>query len=196
MDAIETIIQKINQQAKSQREIEKNEKIAAIDQFFISQQEKIRKHQDTQFEQQKEYSEKKFRQESNRLKVQARQIRLSKRQSYLDQLFAETEELLSQWNADQHRDFLVAGLNRAGLNRGRVIAGGAMAANVYSESWLQMINEKEDFDLSLGGISSDKEIGFLLELKGIRYNFYYKALLQEIKKQSGARIMQELFKTD
>ena len=126
--------------------------------------------------------------------MQVRQLRLSKKQDYLEQLFQAAEENISQWGAQKHRKFFVYILKQNNLQEGTVIPGGLMAEEVYSKSWLQEINQEEGFQLIRGTASQDQEIGFLLDLKEIRYNFYYGALLQEIKKQYGGKIMQELFK--
>lgn len=193
MDAIETIIQDIDQQAEDKRVTQKNDRIKEIDQSFETEKQKIEKTHEEQLATQKERLRKNFRQEKNRNIVQSRQKRLKRKQQYLDQIFEDAYDEMAHWDIGKTRDFLLTSLKENNLTKGKIIPAGKTEASVYSLDWIQEVNQAENMTLTLGEKSSDQEHGFLLEVSGVQYNFYYRELLAEVKKSSSSEIMQNLF---
>lgn len=193
MDAIETIIHDIDQQSENERMTKKNEQIEEIEQTFAKEKQRIEKAHEEQLSAQKERLEKKFRQEKNRNTIQARQARLKRKQQYLEQIFEDAYQEMAQWDVQTTREFLLASLKQNGLTQGKIIPGGLTDDSVYSVEWIEQINQSEGAELSLGEKSSSQVHGFLLEVAGIQYNFYYHELLAEVKKTASGEIMQNLF---
>lgn len=193
MDAIETIICDINQKAENERVTQKNKRINDIDQTFTAEKQKIEKAHEEQLVAQKDRLHKKFRQEKNRNFVQARQRRLKRKQQYLEQIFEDAYHKMAQWDAQETRNFLLTSLKQNSLTQGKIIPGGLTDDGVYSVEWIEQINQSEGMELSLGLKSSSLEHGFLLEIAGVQYNFYYHELLTEVKKTASGEIMQSLF---
>lgn len=193
MDAIETIIQDIDQQAEDKRVTQKNERIKEIDQSFAAEKQKIEKAHEEQLATQKERLRKNFWQEKNRNVMQSRQKRLKRKQQYLDQIFEDAYDEMARWDTEKTRDFLLTSLKENDLTKGKVIPAGITEASVYSPEWIKQVNQTENLELSLGEKSSSQEHGFLLEVSGVQYNFYYRELLTEVKKSNGSEIMQNLF---
>ncbi|GBD67491.1 V-type sodium ATP synthase subunit E [Tetragenococcus halophilus] len=193
MDAIETIIQDIDQQAEDKRVTQKNERIKEIDQSFATEKQKIDKTHEEQLATQKQRLRKNFRQEKNRNVVQSRQKRLKRKQQYLDQIFEDAYDEMAHWDIEKTRDFLLTSLKENGLTKGKIIPAGKTEASVYSPEWIKQVNQRENMELSLGEKSSNQEHGFLIEVSGVQYNFYYHELLAEVKKSNSSEIMQNLF---
>lgn len=193
MDAIETIIHDIDQQSENERITKKNERLEEIEQTFETEKQKIEKAHEEQLTTQKDRLEKKFRQEKNRNTVQARQARLKRKQQYLEQIFEDAYQEMAQWDVQTTREFLLSSLKQSELTKGKIIPGGLTDDSVYSAEWIEQINHSEGMELSLGEKSSSSEHGFLLEVAGIQYNFYYHELLAEVKKSASGEIMQTLF---
>lgn len=193
MDAIETIIQDIDQQAEEKRATQKNERIKEINQSFEAEKQKVEKTHEEQLATQKERLRKNFRQEKNRNVMQSRQKRLKRKQQYLDQIFEDAYEEMAHWDIQKTRNFVLTSLKENGLNTGKIIPGGKTEASVYSPEWIQEVNQAENMALTLGEKSPSQEHGFLLEVSGVQYNFYYRELLAEVKKLDGSEIMQNLF---
>ncbi|GAA3009617.1 hypothetical protein [Tetragenococcus solitarius] len=193
MDAIETIIRDINQQAEDERVALKNERMDEIEQSFKAEKQKIEKTHEEQLASQKDRLQKQFRQEKNRNIVQARQTRLKSKQQYLEQIFEDAYQEMAQWDIQVARDFLLTSLKQNDLTQGKIIPGGLTDDAVYSAEWIEQINQSEGMELSLGTKSSNPEHGFLLEVAGVQYNFYYHELLAEVKKSASGKIMQALF---
>jgi len=193
MDAIETIIQDIDQQAEDKRVTQKNQRIKEIDQSFEAEKQKIEKTHEEQLASQKARLQKDFRQKKNRNIVQSRQKRLKRKQQYLDQIFEDAYEEMAHWDIEKTRDFLLTSLKENGLTKGKIIPAGKTEDAVYSPEWIEQVNQTENMELSLVEKSSNQEYGFLLEVSGVQYNFYYHELLAEVKKSSSSEIMQNLF---
>jgi len=193
MDAIENIILEINRQAAKERAALKKSRLEEIDTFFLTEKRSEEKVHQQLLARQKEQLERQFQQEKNRLIVTARQTRLKQKQKYLIRIFEAAYQEMANWDIHQARVFAKQAIEKSGLKTGTFISGNLMSENVFTAEWLDEINQQLQTKFTFGNKSIEKEHGFLIEQKGMRYNFFYHELLVELKKNKGSEIMQALF---
>ncbi|MBM7709614.1 hypothetical protein [Enterococcus lemanii] len=193
MDAIQKIIGKINEQAQAERqEFEKN-RLAEIDTNFLVEQRKIMQEHEQQLVKQTEQMQKRFQQQKNRLEVENRQEILKKKQAYLEKLFEEAHTEMTQWTLAQHRTFAEVVLAKLAITKGVFIPGGLVENGTYPKEWLEEVANKQNKKLTLASPSAVLEYGFLIEHEGVQYNFLYRDLLTEERRNKGREFMQVLF---
>ena len=96
MDAIDVIIEKINEQGNTERNDYKNNRLAEIETNYLVEERKINQDHELQLARQTEQVHKQAQQRINRLTVGARQDALKKKQSYLERLFDEVAVVMSE----------------------------------------------------------------------------------------------------
>ncbi|MGX7197271.1 hypothetical protein [Enterococcus olivae] len=193
MDAIENIILEINRQTEEERDILEKNRLEEIDtHFLVEKRSKENEHQQL-LARQKDQLERKFQQEKNRLIVKGRQTRLKEKQKYLERIFEAAYQTMANWDEEQAREFAEQSLEKSGFKDGMFIPGNLMSDTTFTSAWLDKVNEQLQTQFVLGTKSREKEHGFLIEQKGIQYNFFYHELLSEMKKTNGSEIMHALF---
>lgn len=193
MDAIENIILEINKQAQEERDLLKKNRIEEIDTHFLVSKRAIEEEHQQLLERQNKQLNRDFQQEMNRLVIKARQATLKQKQSYLERIFEEAYQEMAKWTLTEVQSFIFHSLESAKLTTGTIVLGGLMEPNSLTDEWLKDLNQKLNSQFTLGEMSPGKEYGFLVENKGLRYNFFYRELLLELKKKQGSKIMNELF---
>ena len=193
MDAIDVIIEKINEQGANERQEFKKNRVAEIETNFLVEERRVTKEHEVQFERQLEQVTKQAQQRTNRLTVEARQETLKSKQNYLTRLFEEVYEEMIQWNAEESRQFAKGILKKLNLKEAIFIPGGGMATAIFTAEWLKEMSDELQIDIELTKPSQGSEYGFLIEHQGVQYNFFYRDLLLEERKTKGLALMQALF---
>lgn len=193
MDAIQNIVNKINEQAQLEREEYKENRSAEIETNFLVEQRKVMQDHERQLIKQTEQIQKKFQQQKNRLEVENRQEILKKKQAYLEKLFDEAHTEMVQWSLEEHRAFAAGVLTKLDIQEGVFIPGGQVDPKTYSEDWLNKITRQQKKQFVLAAPSSVLAHGFLIEHEGVQYNFLYHDLLMEERRNKGREFMQILF---
>ncbi len=193
MDAIQNIVNKINEQAQLERQEFKESRSAEIETNFLVEQRKIMQDHERQLIKQTEQIQKKFQQQKNRLEVENRQETLKKKQAYLEKLFDEAHTEMVQWPLEEQRAFAAGVLTKLDIQEGVFIPGGRVDPKVYTKDWLDTIAKKQKKQFVLAAPSSVLEYGFLIEHEGVQYNFLYHDLLMEERRNKGREFMQILF---
>lgn len=193
MDAIDLIIEKINEQGNKERTDFKKNRLAEIETNFLVEERKIIKEHELQLARQTEQVQKQAQQRMNRLTVEARQEALKKKQSYLERLFEEVSVLMIEWSIEETRAFASGVLAKLQLKEALFIPGGAMNPAIFTPEWSQEIGNQLGMNLILASPSKTLEYGFLVEHEGVQYNFFYRDLLLEERKNNGREFMQVLF---
>ena len=79
------------------------------------------------------------------------------------------------------------------LKQATFIPGGLMDSSIFTTEWITETAKKLDMSLTLAPTSKTLEYGFLVEHEGVQYNFFYRDLLLEERKNKGREFMQVLF---
>lgn len=193
MDAIDVIIEKINEQGKMERQEFKKNRVAEIETNFLVEERQVVKDHELQLARQLEQVDKQAQQRSNRLIVEARQEALKSKQNYLTRLFEEAYEQMTQWSVEETQAFAYGVLKKLNLKEVIFIPGGGMNSEVFTPEWLKNTEDALQMTLRLGDKTKGSEFGFLIEYQGVQYNFFYRDLLLEERKTNGRALMQVLF---
>lgn len=194
MDAIESIIQTINQEAKAARDQYFEEQKNQIDQNFEQEEKKKQTKWRKKKEKQLKKLDKSFQQEKQRLTNQAKTTRNFHKQQLLEETFNEALETMCRWDKETTRNFFLTALANFPMDTTIFVqVGNKMAEDIFSAQWLEKISHTKGINLQLTENSQSVAYGFLLLVEGIQYNFSYQALLEEQKKQKGRRYFDLLF---
>ncbi|MFC4709676.1 hypothetical protein ACWOEJ_00360 [Enterococcus eurekensis] len=193
MDAIDLIIEKINEQGANERNELKESRFAEIDTNFIVEQRKLVKEHEAQLAKQTEQVQKAHQQRSNRLTVEARQNALKKRQSYLERLFDEVHQQMVAWTVEETQTFVKGILTKLELKEVTILPAGKMNPSIFAQTWLEAVSQELAMTITLGATQTQADYGFLIEHEGVQYNFLYRDLLLEERKQKGRAVMESLF---
>ncbi|KAF1306019.1 hypothetical protein IV487_12225 [Enterococcus saccharolyticus] len=192
MNAIDNIISEINRQAEEERHALEKNRLEEIDTHFLVEKRASEEEHQQLTERQKNQIERKFQQEKNRVAMKARQEKLKQKQVYLEQIFEEAYLQMTKWSQEEAQLFALKALKQSKLTRGEFIPSEALKAT-FTADWLQKVNQTLAATFTLANPINSREYGFLVEQEGIRYNYFYRELLVELKKEHGNDIMRALF---
>lgn len=181
MDAIEKIIDQLNQEAQlKQTELQETEK-ARIDQEFQAGLQEIELEQQKRYETQLQQLKEKNKQQKNRQQVAAKQANLNLKQQLLDEMFLAAEKAMNGWSIEEHQNFASGALNKLDVSGSLKFIPGILNKDAYNTEWLEQQNTQLKYRL----LSSEEVIpnhaGFILDKDGIQYNFLYQTLVEEQK---------------
>lgn len=194
MDAIDKIIEQINEHALEERALYEKENVQKIDTTTAQQLKTAEQEHQKLLEKQLQTTKNKYKQLRSRQQVEVRQETLVEKQGYLDRLFDEAYELMSGWTTDETRDFAEKCLKALPVERDvTLLAGGGMPENIFTEEWLRQVSKELPYNIRLGGKTADQNKGFIVDDQGVQYNFLYRDLLTEVRAQAGNEITRQLF---
>ena len=194
MDAIESIIQTINQEAKTERDRYFVEQKDQTDHSFAQKEKKKQTKWAEKKERQLKKLDKSFQQEKQSLTNQAKAKRNFYKQQLLEETFDEALETMNRWDEETTRHFFLTALaNFSKDTKISVQVGNKMAEGILSTQWLEKISQTNGIKLQLTEKSSSVSYGFLLLVGGVQYNFSYQALVEEQKKKKGRMYFDLLF---
>lgn len=193
MDAIDLIIEKINQQGIEERNELKESRLAEIDTHFLVEQRKLIKDHELQLEKQTDQIKKAHQQRSNRLTVEARQNALKKKQAYLERLFDEVRQQMIDWTVEETQSFAKGILKQLQLAEVTILPAGKMDPAIFNDAWSETTSKELNMTITIGAPQLQADYGFLIEHQGVQYNFLYRDLLLEERKKTGRSVMESLF---
>lgn len=191
MDAIEKIIEQINEKAVEEREIYREEALQTIQATTDQQKAAIETEHEKQLDKQLQGVKNKYKQLRSRQQVEVRQETLIEKQHYLDKLFEEAYEIMSNWSKNEMQQFAKSCLQALPINGEVMLLTGEKNQLVLSSDWLEEISNELSYTLHLGEAIQNE--GFIVDDQGIQYNFLYRDLLNELRSQAGSEITRELF---
>ncbi|MBV7389541.1 hypothetical protein [Enterococcus alishanensis] len=181
MDAIEKIIDQLNEEAQlKQTEFQVTEKMRIEQEFQASLQE-IELEQKKRYENQLDQLEEKNKQLKNRQQVAAKQANLNLKQQLLDEMFIAAQEAMNDWSIEEHQNFANGALKKLAVSGSLKFISGGITKDVYTEEWLAIQNAQLKYQLTLSDEVIPNQAGFILDQAGIQYNFLYQTLIEEQK---------------
>ncbi|KAF1292269.1 hypothetical protein [Candidatus Enterococcus leclercqii] len=194
MDAIQKIIEEIDDQAKQERGDFQARETAAIDEWYEAEVKKINETHIQQLGKQSRDLEQKYKQQQSRQQMEIRQESLVEKQSYLDRLFEEAYEQMAAWNQETIRAFAEASLKKLPISdHAQLLPAGSNAVAALTTDFVDEVNETLAYTLFLGKPLEGTGEGFVIDVAGIQYNFLYRDLLKELRSTTGSEMTQKLF---
>lgn len=194
MDAIQKIIEEIDDQAKQERGDFQARETAAIDEWYEAEVKKINETHIQQLGKQSRDLEQKYKQQQSRQQMEIRQESLVEKQSYLDRLFEEAYEQMAAWNQETIRAFAEASLKKLPIsNHAQLLPAGSNAVAALTTDFVDEVNKTLAYTLFLGKPLEGTGEGFVIDVAGIQYNFLYRDLLKELRSTTGSEMTQKLF---
>lgn len=128
----------------------------------------------------------------NTINIDIRNDILAAKQYYISKLFAATNERLNSLSSDQLQQFASNVLANFKDYGEMTLVVGEHSTEALNQAWLNQ-QSVENLTLTLSDQTINDEAGFILEQKGIEYNFLLSELLTSMKNDYVADITQKLF---
>jgi V/A-type H+-transporting ATPase subunit E len=193
MDAIEKIMHQIEQQAKKERAVYESAERQRIDEQTARERSQLEKMQTQKIAQTKQNLEKKYRQLQNRQQVAIRQQMLVEKQQFLTQLFQTAANQMGAWPVLEQQNFAKTVLISLAIEQSAEFAIGLSSKKVFTTEWLQTVNEQLPYHVTLVIQESIKEPGFIVNDRGILYNFVYQTIVADLQPELSYQLAQKLF---
>lgn len=193
MDAIEKIMHQIEQQAKKERAVYESAERQRIDEQTARERSQLEKMQTQKIAQTKQNLEKKYRQLQNRQQVAIRQQMLVEKQQFLTQLFQTAADQMGAWPAREQQNFAKTVLTTLAIEQSAEFVIGLSSNKVFTAEWLQNVNEQLPYHVTLVIQESLKEPGFIVNDRGILYNFVYQTIVADLQPELSYQLAQKLF---
>lgn len=196
MEAIEKIVEQLNQQADLELRQLKEKETARIDQEFQAELTEIKTDHQKRLEKNIQSLENSYKQATNRQQVAQKQMILNQKQAILEQVFAEAVIKMEDWSLEDQQKFAHNALNKLQLQGELVFIPGEKSQTLFTEEWLSEQNNILPYHLVLGKTSVGDQAGFILDREGVQYNFLYQSLVREIQQRESFQFAQELFESN
>lgn len=194
MDAIQKIIEEIDNKASQEREQYQKQETAAIESWYETEVEKINETHIQQLGKQSRDLEQKYKQQQSRQQMEIRQESLVEKQGYLDRLFEEAYEKMAGWEQEVIRSFARENLRTLPITgKGTLMPGGVNAVSTLTESFVAEMDQALPYSLVLGKPLTGTGEGFVVDVDGIQFNFLYRDLLKELRSETGSEMTRKLF---
>ncbi|MBO0460765.1 MULTISPECIES: V-type ATP synthase subunit E [Enterococcus] len=193
MNAIDNIIQQMNETAEAERAAFEKAEREKIDQQVTSERARLEAEYEKSKARELEEIEKNYRQLRNRQQVEVRQATLNEKQEFLHRLFTEARQELENWSVEDQLSFMFEMVQTLSLSGDVSLFAGEKSAAILTNEVLETWNQILPFTLHLGERTIAKEAGFLIDDQGVQYNFIYSDLVQEVQEQMRFEIAKQLF---
>lgn len=193
MEAIEKIVEQLNQQADQEQRQLKEKETARIDQEFQAELTEIQAEHDIRLDKSLKNLENNYKQATNRQQVAQKQMILNQKQAILERVFNESVTKMETWSEKEQLEFAHNALRKLTLSGELDFLPGEKSQTIFTENWLAEQNNDLDFKLTLGKQPISNQAGFVLDKEGVQYNFLYQSLVREIQERESFQIAQTLF---
>lgn len=192
MEAIEKIVEQLNQQGELERQQLKSAEITRIDQSYQAELQEIEVDHQKRLEKKLAELKKSYKQSSNRLNVSQKQVILNHKQAILEQIFSEAIMEMEKLPLEEQQEFAANALSKLQLSDEVIFSAGEKSAGIFNEPWLDRQNEVLTYQL-VSGDSISGQAGFLLDKAGVQYNFLYQSIVREFQSRESYQFAQRLF---
>lgn len=192
MEAIEKIVEQLNQQGELERQQLKSAEITRIDQSYQAELQEIEVDHQKRLEKKLAELKKSYKQSSNRLNVSQKQVILNHKQAILERIFSEAIMEMEKLPLEEQQEFAANALSKLQLSDEVIFSAGEKSAGIFNEPWLDRQNEVLAYQL-VSGDSISGQAGFLLDKAGVQYNFLYQSIVREFQSRESYQFAQRLF---
>ncbi|MHC5374908.1 ATPase V [Enterococcus sp. LJL120] len=192
MNAIEKIIEEMNQQAAAENSAYETAEKAKIDQQHATELAQLQEDFEKQKTRQLAAIDSKYRQLKNRQQVTIRQQSLQEKQEFLSSLFTRSAQKMAEWSPDEAHSFAAKALKQLPLKNTAIFMAGELSP-YYSADWLEQINQTLPYQLTMAPEKLAKKAGFIVDDQGVQYNFIFENLIKDLQSEVSFEIAQQLF---
>ncbi|MDT2737895.1 hypothetical protein P7H00_12320 [Enterococcus pseudoavium] len=193
MEAIEKIVEQLNQQADLEQAQLKEKETARIEQEFQAELIELEADHQKRLDKTLQNLANTYKQATNRRQVTQKQMILNQKQAILERVFAAAVKRMEDWTPEEQRAFAHNALLKLDLSGELVFLPGEKSQTIFNEDWLNEQNKALSYRLTLGATTVSNQAGFLLDKTGVQYNFLYQSLVREIQENESFQIAQTLF---
>lgn len=193
MEAIEKIVEQLNQQADLEQHQLKEKETARIDQEFQAEIVEIEAEHQKRLEKNLQNLENNYKQATNRQHVAQKQMILNQKQAILERVFVEAVAQMESWSVKEQQKFAHNALAKMDLQGELVFISGEKSKSIFTDEWLIEQNQRLAYRLVMGKNSVADQAGFVLDKDGVQYNFLYQSLVREIQQRDSFQVAQTLF---
>jgi V/A-type H+-transporting ATPase subunit E len=192
MDAIENMIEEMNQKGQQEIDAYVEKERSRIDRKFLAEQEQLLIQQEQEISKRQTQLLKEFKQTQQRQTLDIRQTTLNQKQEYLNQLCLAAVTKMTEWSAAEFQQFLAEQLYALPLTGTAEVKLGEQSKEKLSQEQLDQLTTAT-IQWQLAEDYLPKESGFVVSQNGIEYNFLFKALVAEIQQTEGFKLAAALF---
>ncbi|MGG5315746.1 hypothetical protein [Enterococcus sp. AZ072] len=194
MDAIEKIIQQLDEQAAAERQTLKANEQQRIEQEYQASLTEIKMDHEKRLEKSLKTLNQKYKQQANRQQVETKQAILNQKQTFLELLFEDAIEAMEQWDVEKQQTFGQQALvNLTGLDGKVLFICGEKSQAAFSKEWIAEQNKVLPFQLVVSDDLLKNQAGFVINDHGVQYNFLFRTLVQDIQSEMSYELAQEFF---
>jgi len=196
MEAIEKIVEQLNQQAQEERLLLEEKEFARINQEVHAELEEMKAEHKKQLEKNLENLENNYKQTKNRQQMIQKQTILNQKQAILERVFSEAVTKMENWSVADQLDFAHNALEKMSLQEPFTFIPGEKSSTIFTAKWLEEQNQLLHCELVMGKAPITNQAGFILDKEGVQYNFLYQRLVREIQQREGFKIAQMIFEEE
>ena len=193
MEAIEKIVEQLNQQAELEQLQLKEKETNRIDQEFQAELSEIEIEHQKRLEKSLKNLENNYKQATNRQQIAQKQMVLNQKQAILERVFADAVIQMEDWSTEEQQKFAHHALEKMQLQGNLTFIPGEKSQTVFSNEWLIEQNRRLSYHLDFGEGTIEGQAGFILDKEGVQYNFLYQSLVGEIQQRESFQVAESLF---
>ena len=194
MEAIEKIIQQLNEQAAAERQTLEASEQQRMEQEHQASLTEIELEHEKRLNKSLKALDQKYKQQANRQQVETKQAVLNQKQTFLELLFEDAVEAMEQWDAEKQQEFgKQALMNLTGVNGEVIFVCGEKSQAAFSSEWITELNEVLPFQLAASEDLLKNQAGFVINDRGVQYNFLFRTLVQDVQSEMSYELAQEFF---
>lgn len=191
MSAIEKIIEQMENKAEEELSaLEASEK-QRIDADYQASAEQLAESFEKQRTKQLSRVQSKYRQLSNRQKIESRQQSLNQKQQLLNRLFEEAKAELESWSKEELQAFARAVLPQIPLKKAAIFLPGEKSSSYYTKAFIEDL--QLPYSLSYSAEAVPNQAGFIVDCDGVQYNFIFSALVADVQVVLSYELADQLF---
>ncbi|MGM0213279.1 hypothetical protein [Enterococcus sp. AZ109] len=194
MEAIEKIIQQLDEQAAAERQTLETKEKQRIEQEHQAGLKEIEAEHEQRLQKSLKAVDQKYKQLSNRQQVETKQMTLNQKQTFLELLFEDAVEAMESWTPEVQRKFAEQALADLNDLTGELsFVCGEKSQKAFTSEWIAAQNKVLPFQLKASAEVVNNQAGFLINDHGVQYNFLFRTLVQDIQSEMSYELAQEFF---
>lgn len=189
MSAIEKIIEQMKTKADEELAVLEADEKQRIDSEYEANAAQMAESFEKQRTKQLSMIQSKYRQLSNRQKIESRQQTLNQKQQLLNRLFEEAKQAMEEWDQAEMQAFARAVLPQIPLKQAGNFLPGEKSQTYYTEDFIKSI--ELPYSLNYATNTVPKQAGFIVDCDGVQYNFLFSNLVTDVQAELSYELAQD-----
>lgn len=192
MSAIEKIVEQMKTKAETELAALETAEKQRIDEEYAVNAAQLAEAFDKQKSKQLAMIQSKYRQLSNRQKIESRQQTLNQKQQLLNRLFEEAKQAMEEWDQAEMQEFAQAVLPHIPLKQPASFLPGEKSQEYYTEAFINSI--ELPYSLNYANETIPNQAGFIVDCDGVQYNFLFSSLVTDVQAELSYELAQNFSK--